>query len=133
MSDLKVIYEFITNLDYIFIKKYLKERVPVFVVEPFHAYHDNEEIRFFRPHLPGFIQESIRDGKVLVLKADQLNAKEIYSLAVEKAVDVVESVYPEYRKRFERIFSYVADTLKLPIAENAFRNNLCNRLADFIQ
>ena len=131
MNNFRVVYESPNKWDHLFIKKYLKEKVPVCVIEPFHAYHHKKGIRFFPPHLPAFIQELIRTGKVSVLKADGINAKEIYPLATDKAVDVVESVYPEYRKRFEKIFSYVSDTLKSPIAENVFKNNLCNRLAEF--
>ena len=130
MDNFIVVYESPNKWDYLFIKRYLKEKVPVCVIEPFHAYH-HKGLRFFPPHLPAFVQELIQDSKVSVLKADQINAKEIYPLAADKAVDVVESVYPEYRKRYENIFGYVSDTLRSPIAENVFKNNLCNRLAEF--
>jgi hypothetical protein len=125
MNDLKIIYDSPTKLDSIFIKKQLKKKYPVWVIEPFHAYHHKKGLRFFPPHLPAFVQELIQHGEVSVLKADGINAREIYLLAADKAVDVVESVYPEYRKRFEKIFSYVSDTLRSPIAENVFKNNSC--------
>ncbi len=131
MDDLKIVYESPNKWDCLFIKKYLKGKVQVWVMEPFHAYHHKEGLRFFPPHLPAFVQELIHDDEVSVLKADEINAKEIYPLAADKAIDIVESVFPKYRKRFEKIFSYVSDTLKSPIAENAFRINLCNRLAEF--
>ena len=130
MDDLKIVYESPTKWDSILIKKHLK-KYPIWVIEPFYAYHYNKEIRFFPPHLPAFAQELIRAGKVSVLKADEINAKEIYPLAADRAVNIVESVYPEYRKRYDKIFSYVSETLKSPIAENVFRINLCNRLAEF--
>ena len=131
MKQFTVVFESPTKWDYLFIKKYLKRKVPVWVIEPFHAYHHNKRLRFFPLHIPAFVQKLIEDGKVLVLKADEINAKEIYPLAADKAVDVVESVYPEYKKRFENIFSYVSDTLRSPVVENVFKNNLCNRLAEF--
>ena len=131
MNNFKVVYESPTKWDYIFIKKHLRRRTPVWIIEPFHAYHHKKGIRFFPPPLPAFIRELIQDGKISVLKANEINAMEIYPLAADKAVDVVESVYPEYRKRFEKIFSYVSDTLKSPIAENVFKNTLCNKLAEF--
>ena len=131
MDDFKIVYESPNKWDYLFIKKYLKGKVPVWVMEPFHAYHHKKGLRFFPPHLPAFVQELILDGEVSVLQAEEINAKEIYPLAADKAVDLVESVYPEYRKRFEKIFSYVSGTLKSPVAENVFRNDLCNRLAEF--
>ncbi|MCG2756954.1 MAG: polysaccharide biosynthesis PFTS motif protein [Desulfobacteraceae bacterium] len=131
MNNLKIVYESPNRWDYLFIKKYLKEKVPVFVVEPFHAYHHNKGIRFFPPHLPPYVENLIINGKISVLKAKDINAEKIYFQAADKAVEVVESVFPEYRRRYEKIFSYVSETLKSPIAENAFRNNLCNRLAEF--
>jgi len=130
MKQYKIVYESPTKWDSILIKKHLK-KYPVWVIEPFHAYHHKKGLRFFPPHLPAFVQELIENGKVSVLKADEINAKEIYPLAADKAVDVVESVYPEYRKRYEKIFSYASETLKSPVAENAFLNNLCNKLAEF--
>lgn len=131
MNDLNVVYELPTKLDSIFIKKYLKRDIPVWFIEPLNAYHHKKGIRFFPCPLPTFAQELIEGGKVCVLKAEQLNSKEVLSFSADKAVDIVEAVYPEYRKRFEKIFSYVADTLKSPVAENVFKNNLCNKLAEF--
>lgn len=131
MNDLKVVYDYLTKWDSIFIKKSLKKRVPVWVIEPFPAFHHKKGIRFFPPHLPIFVKNLINIGKISVLKVADINAKEIYPLAADKAVDVIESVFPEYRKRYGKIFSYVSDTLKSPIAENVFRINLCNRIAEF--
>jgi len=130
MDDLNIVYESPTKWDYIFIKKHLKKNYSVWVIEPFHAYH-HKRIRFFPPHLPIFARELINTQKISLIKADELNAREIYLLAAEKAVKIVEFVYPAYRNKYEKIFSYVSDTLKSPIAENVFRINLCNRLAEF--
>ena len=131
MNDLNVVYELPTKLDSIFIKKYLKRDIPVWFIEPLNAYHHKKRIRFFPCPLPRFAQKLIADGKICVLKAEQLNSKEVLSFSADKAVDVVEAVYLEYRKRFEKIFSYVSNTLRSPVAENVFKNNLCNRLAEF--
>ncbi|OGW47582.1 MAG: hypothetical protein A2Y66_03275 [Nitrospirae bacterium RBG_13_41_22] len=113
------------------IKIYLTFGCKVWIIEPFHAYHHKRVIRFFPPHLPSYVEELIESGKILVLKADEINAREIYPLSADKAVDVIESVFPQYRKKYKDIFSYVSNTLKSPIAENVFRINLCNRLAEF--
>ena len=126
-----IVFEKVDKREKRLIEKYLRSGYFIYIIEPFHNYHHNTKYRFFPPHLPVFVQELIQDGEVSVLKTDEINAKEIYPLAADKAVKVVESVYPEYRKRYEKIFSYVSDTLKSPIAENVFRNNLCNRLAEF--
>jgi len=130
MKQFAVVFESPTIWDSTFIKIYLKKGIPVWIVEPFHAYH-HKRIRFFPPHLPAFVQELINTGKISVLKADELNAREIYLLSADKAVNVIESVFPIYRKRYEKIFSYLSDTLKSHVAENVFRINLCNRLAEF--
>jgi len=125
------LYESPTKWDSLFIRKYLKRNVPVWVIEPFHSYHHKKGIRFFPPHLPSYVEELIKSGRILVLRADEINAKEIYLLSADKAVDVIELVYPNYRKKYEGIFQYVSKTLKSPIAENVFKINLCNRLAEF--
>jgi len=131
MKICTAVYESPTKCDSISIKGYLKRNVPVWIIEPFHSYHHKKGIRFFPPNLPSHVEELIESGRVLVLKADEINAKEIYVLSANKAVNVIESVFPEYRKKHENIFSYVSSTLKSSIAENVFRINLCNRIAEF--
>ena len=131
MKICTVVYESPTKWDSFSIKKYLKRDVPVWVIEPFYSYHHKKGVRFFPSHLPSYVEELIKRGRVSVLKAEEINAREIYPLSADKAVNVIESVFPEYRKKYEVIFNYVSDTLKSPVAENVFRINLCNRLAEF--
>jgi hypothetical protein len=126
-----VVYESVTKWDFLFIKNCLKRNIPVWVIEPFHSYHHKKGIRFFPPHLPSYMVELIKSGRVLVLRADEINAREIYLSSADQAVNVIESVFPEYRKKYEDIFSHVSNVLKSPIAENVFRMNLSNRLAEF--
>ncbi len=126
-----MVYESPSKWDSIFIRKYLKQNVPLWIVEPFHTYHHKKGIRFFPPHLPSYVEELIKSRKISVLNPEEINAKEIYSLSAHKAVNVIEAVFPEYRKKNENIFGYVSSTLKSPIAENVFRINLCNRIAEF--
>jgi glycosyltransferase involved in cell wall biosynthesis len=131
MNNTSKVYEVISKWDVHFIRRHLGRGFPVWVIEPFPAYHHKKGIRFFPPHLPPYVEETIKSGKILVLKAEEINAKEIYSLSADKAVNVTESVFPEYRKKYENIFGYVSSTLKSPAAENVFRINLCNRIAEF--
>ena len=131
MSKFTVVYENPTKWDIFFISKYFKWGIPVYVVEPFHAYHHKMEIRFFPPHLSSFVESLIRGGKISVIEANTINAKEIYFRSADKAVDVIEYVYPEFRKEHRRLFEYVSDTLKSSVAENVFKKSLCDRLAEF--
>lgn len=96
MKIRNVVYESPTQWDSIFIKKYLKKNVTVWVIEPFHSYHHKKGIRFFPPHLPSYVEELIKDGKVLVLKADEINSKEIYLLSADKAVVLLRINLYEY-------------------------------------
>ena len=131
MYNYRVVYESPTKWDYIFIKKHLKKKTPVWIIEPFHAYHHKKGLKFFPLHLPSYMEELVFNGEISVLTAKNIHAEEIYLLAADKAVEIVKSLYPVYRKRFEKIFSYVSDALKSPIAENVFKNTLCNKLAEF--
>lgn len=126
-----MVYESPTKWDSIFIRRYLKQKIPLWVIEPFHSYHHKKGIRFFPSHLPSYVKELIKSRKVSVLKADEINAKEIYLLSADKAVNVIETVFSYYTKRYDEIFSNVSDTLKSAEAESIFKINLCNRLAEF--
>jgi hypothetical protein len=131
MNELKVVYESPTKWDFLFIHKYIKEKKSVWVIEPFPACHQEKGLGFIPPHQSSYIENLIVNGKISVLKAKDINAGEIYFQAADKAVGVIEPIFPVYRKRYDKIFSYVSDTLKSPIAENVFRKDLCNRLAEF--
>lgn len=126
-----VIYESPSKLDAFFIYWYLKRKIPVWIIEPFHAYHHKKGIRFFPPHLPDYVSELIHQEKLLVIKAEEIDSREIYALAADKGVSVVESAYPEYRKEHAELIDYVRDTLKSDIAEDVFKMSLCNSIAEF--
>ena len=131
MKKVNVIYELVSKTDYLSIRKYLKKGILVSIVEPFHAFHHKKGIPFFPPPLPGFVKDLIEKREINLLTVSQLNAGEIYHLAADKAVEVIESVFPEYRREHREFIEYVSDTLKSPFAENVFKKSLCNRLAEF--
>ena len=89
-----IIYECPTIGDYIFINRYIKKNISVYIIEPFGAYHHKKGIRFYPPHLSSYIEKLVQERKISILKADEINAKEIYQLAADKAVDIIESVFP---------------------------------------
>jgi len=98
MAKKHVIYESFSKIDFILIRNNIKRDVSVWVIEPFPAYHHNKKgSRFFPSYLPGYITALINKGQISLLRAEDINAKEIYGLAADKAVQIVEYVYPEYR------------------------------------
>jgi len=113
------------------IKRYLNHGYRVWIIEPFHAYHHEKGIRFFPRPFPEYIEKLIRDGKVNLLKAKDLSAREIYFIAANKAVEVSEKVYPQYKKEHFRLIKYICDILNSSIAESIFKKQLCDRLAVF--
>ena len=131
MKNLVIAYESPTRRDYLFIRKYLKQNIPLWVIETFHAYHHRKGIRFFPPDLPKFVTTLIKEGRVNLVEAKKLNVKEIYQMSADKAVEVIESVFSAYRKEHEELFEFVSDSLKSTDAENVFKKNLCDRLAEF--
>ncbi|MCR4322377.1 MAG: polysaccharide biosynthesis PFTS motif protein [Candidatus Brocadiaceae bacterium] len=128
---MKIIFESPSNWHKIFIVPYIMRGLSVWIVEPFRMYHYKKGITFYPPHLPPYIEELIQGKKISVLLGEMIHAKEIYQLAADKAVEVIESVYAGYRNEHEELFAYVAEILKSPVAENVFRKSLCDRLADF--
>ena len=131
MSNLKIVFDYPAKRDYIFLRRYIKKKIPVWIIEPFHAYHHKKGIQFFPQPLPEFVDKLAENKKVNVLTAELLNAKEIYQISADKAVSVVEYVFSEYKNEHLELFTYVSDTLKSPVAEDAFKKHLCNRLAEF--
>lgn len=126
-----VVYEAPDKLDFPEIIGYLHKQIPVLVIEPFWAHHHTKGLTGFPQHLPEYMQKLVRDGKVSLLKSKKINAKEIALLSAEMAVATVEAVYPAYRKRHSKIIGCVSNVLKSPTTENAFRMDLCAKLAEF--
>ena len=128
---MKIIFESPRNWHKIHILSYVMRGLSVWIIEPFRMYHYKRGIAFYPPHLPPYIEGLIQGEKISVLLGKMINAKEIYQLAADKAVEVIESVYAEYRNEHEELFAYVVEILKSPVAENVFRKSLCDRLAEF--
>lgn len=131
MRKTAIVYEIPTNQDYVFLKRYVRKNIPVWIIEPFYAYHHKKGRGLFPTDLPSFVKKLISEGKISVLKAEDIGAKEIYFLSVDKAVETVNAVYSEYRKKYEELFVFIVNILKSPLSENVFKKNLCDRLAEF--
>jgi hypothetical protein len=131
MKKINVVFEAPSKWDAFLIKRYVNRNIPVWVVEPFHAFHHKKGILFFPPHLPVGLKKLIHQGKLSILAADEINAREIYLQSADKAVKVIEAVYPEYRKEHKDFVQLISNTLNNTDAENVFKKELCRRLAEF--
>ncbi len=115
---MEIVFEVIKAWYKPLIVKLYKKRHQVWIIETFHSYHHKKGIRFFPPHIPAYIEDLINHGKISDIRANDIQARSIYIQATDKAVEVVESVYAQYRKKHEALFQYVSDTVKSPVAEN---------------
>ena len=114
------------------VREYIKKSIPVYFIEPFVAYHIKKgPYHGFAGTFPDYIEQLLQKDVLKLLPADSIDGKSIYRQATDKAVEVIESVFPEYRKEHKELFEYVSDTLQSSVAENVFKKNLCNGLAEF--
>ncbi len=131
MRETNIVFESPKNWQYWLIKKYIRQGIKVFVIEPFHAYHHEKEIRFYPKALPDYVYKLIRAGQVVLLKADDFDPKDIYLKATDKAVGTCDKIFPFYIKAYTGIVHYVCDILGSQVAENVFRKLLCDKLSVF--
>jgi len=125
-----IIFQAPGKLDALLIKYYLKKNRTVWVIEPFLIYK-RENGGVYLPQLPAAIKKLIDNDQIGLLKADDINARDIYLASADKAVNIVEAAYPGFRELNRDIIQFVSDTLKSPETENIFKINLCGRLAEF--
>ncbi len=130
-SSVTYIYECTDAWDEFFLRKNALLKRPVFVIEPFHAYHQKKSVRFFPPPLSATAKRLMDEGRAKVIRAADLNAHNIYHDSSDRAVAVVEDVYPAYRKSYQKLFSCLSSAMRTETAEDAFRMVLCNSLAEF--
>ncbi len=126
-----VVYQAPKRLDKFSISKYIEKNIPVSIIEPFVVHNYKSHDGLFPPKPLEYIHKLLQSSSITMLKAEEIKAQEIYLLSAEKAVAAVEAVYPEYREKNENIIRYVSETLQSSMSENAFKINLCNRLAEF--
>lgn len=106
--------------------------IRIWVIEPFPAYHHKRSVKFYPVKTAQYVNRLIQTGKISVLWEKNLQGKDIYALASDAAVRLVGDIYPAYRKQYARIIGYTADILRNdPAAENGFKKNLCDRVAEF--
>jgi len=111
---------------------YLLLGYKIYIIEPFHTYHHiNVDVRFYPKHLPSYIKRWIIERKVSLIKADQLNAREIYPRAAHKAVETVEIIYPIYKKKNSKIIEFISNELNSNVAEDIYKKDLSDRLGVF--
>ncbi len=123
------VYESPTYWDIPFIMLELMQGIPVGIVEPFHAYHHERGIRFYPSSCPRLIENLLRNGRLFLIKASDLDARNFIFIAADKAVDTVEDVYNVFRENHGDLIRYIREALKSPKAENVFKKWLCDRLA----
>lgn len=135
MNKYHIVFELPQGWHRWLIKGYLKRGFSVWVIEPFYKYHHDPKgetgTGFFPPSLPAYIEDLLQRGKISLLKATDLRARDIYPIAADNSVEVIEKVFPVYLERYKRLIGYVCDTLRSPVAESIFSKSLCNRLAVF--
>jgi len=128
---MNIIFENIREKDKNKIKKYLKKKDIIWIVEPFHAFHHQKNILFFPPSLPKFVNKLISQGIIHKISSQSINSRDIYRLSSEKGVANVEKVYVEYKQRNKKLIQFIIDTVGVKEAEFVFKKQLCMRIAIF--
>ena len=122
-------FEHITKRD---IQIYLDKSVTIYAIEPYPAYHRKKGNFVGHPDLiPEFVVSYISNNQITLLTGNVLNNQSIFYRATEKAVEVIESVYPEYKKSNDSLIQIVCETLQSNVGANVFKISLCEKLAEF--
>ena len=104
----------------------------VHVLEPFVAYHKNRgKIVGFPDSLPEFAQKELRKGRLIEIKAEDIEARTIYQFAIDRAVAAIEPVWPAYFREHKRIIRFTEGVLSSQKVRNAFKRSLGEQLAVF--
>ncbi|MBF0522439.1 MAG: polysaccharide biosynthesis PFTS motif protein [Candidatus Omnitrophica bacterium] len=128
----KIVLESFFKLNEKTVEAYLKDASLVYAMEPFACHHKKGgKIAEFPSSLPSHIDQLVQEGKILFISTKDIESKTIHGIAMDKAVEVVEAVYPAYYRKHKLLIDFVCDVLKDREAENAFKKLLCERLGEF--
>jgi len=133
MQDRNIVIESPTKCHKLMILFFLGFGYKVWVIEPFHAYHHEEKknARFYPRPLPDYIWKLVKSGRVGLLKAEQINKRDIYWCSADRAVKTVEGVYREYKKHHINMIEHVCKILKSQKAEEIFKKYLCDQIGRY--
>ncbi|MBN2583300.1 MAG: polysaccharide biosynthesis PFTS motif protein [Planctomycetes bacterium] len=131
MSERIVIFESPDRGDVARMRRYLRRKWRVMVVERFHAYHHEGRWRWYPPLLPAEVEQWLRQGRVDLLPAKDLKSWDIYSQASDKAVQTVEAVWPQFRLRHRKLIDLVNRAMGSDKGDCVLRKGLCDKLGNF--
>lgn len=132
MSDLKVVFESPRWWHWSVIQYYLLRGIPVWVVEPFHAYHHSKtKVLWFPDFLPEYVEKLINEGRISVIRPGEIDPKHLKTISGTLAIESIEAVYPAYQKKFKRIVDFACRVMGTREAEDIFRKILCDGLCIF--
>ena len=80
MSKKVSVYDVPQKADRLSVLSDIRNKVPVYIIEPFHAFHHKKGILFFPPSLPGYIRQLVLNGQIDMLSAKKLKSTDIYML-----------------------------------------------------
>jgi polysaccharide biosynthesis PFTS motif protein len=124
----------IESFDYInkrLLNWHIRTNSQVYVIEPFVAYHRKRGMfSAFPKPFPAYVEKLLQKGVLKILTTTQLGGKTLYLEAADRAVEIVEAVFEEYKREHSDLFQFVSDTLKSSAAEDVFRIKLCDSLAE---
>ena len=131
MSERIVIFESPGRRDIARMRHYMRRKWRVLVVERFHAYHHEGRWRWYPPLLPPQVEQWLDEDRVGLLPARDLKSRDIYSLASDKAVATVESIWPLFRERHRELIDLVNGATGSEKADCVLRKSLCDKLGNF--
>lgn len=132
-----IVFEAISEKDKNLVKKYIREKKDIYIVEPFIAFHKSVKSKSWKIHhgfsdeLPLFINNYINKKEIKLIKNESFDAKNIYNIAGEKAVNNIERLYPFYKKKNSRVISNLLRITQMEALDYAFRKIICENLAEF--
>ena len=127
-----VVFESASVLSSRLVGKYVKDAIPVYLVEPFMMYHmGSPGAEGFPATLSDEIRELLRRGLVRQLSAESLGARNLYQFASDRSVAAVEEVFAVYRRRYAGLIDCLAGILHGRSGEQVLKKVLCERLANF--
>ncbi|MBU2511638.1 polysaccharide biosynthesis PFTS motif protein [bacterium] len=129
-----VVFDSISYRDRQKIEKLIKQGTRIWIIEPFYSYHHRNShggTSFYPRPLPDFINHYLENGRVNLISADSLEAFNISTIAADKAVETIESVFPVYKQKHASLIDYVSKILKNQEADSIFKLKLGERLAEF--
>ncbi|MGK5094801.1 polysaccharide biosynthesis PFTS motif protein [Deltaproteobacteria bacterium TL4] len=110
---------------------YRRKKCNIYIMDSYPAIHHQDTFNLNHSFLSKLTKKLLTYYNFSYLEPKKIQAEKIFTISNDKAVDLVESIYPRYELDHKSIIQFAVKVTQSENVKNLFKKRLCERLACF--